>query len=106
MGNVKLFESKSIRSVWVESERKWYFSVHDVIEALTDSTDPRQYVKKMRSRDSILAGNWGTICTQVEMVAIDGKRRQTKAANTLKTVLHHPTVEIPTVIDKPLEAYT
>jgi hypothetical protein len=65
MGNVKLFESKSIRSVWVESEQKWYFSVHDVIEALTDSTDPRQYVKKMRSRDSILAGNWGTICTQV-----------------------------------------
>ena len=82
MANVKLFESKSIRSVWVESEKKWYFSVHDVIEALTDSTNPRQYVKKMRSRDSILADNWGTICTQVEMIALDGKRRLTIAANT------------------------
>lgn len=82
MANVKLFESKSIRSVWVESEQKWYFSVHDVIEALTDSTNPRQYVKKMRSRDSILADNWGTICTQVEMIALDGKRRLTIAANT------------------------
>ena len=82
MGNIKLFESKSIRSVWSETEQKWFFSVHDVIEALTDSADPRQYVKKMRSRDSILATNWGTICTQVEMIALDGKRRKTLAANT------------------------
>ena len=82
MGNIKLFESKSIRSVWSETEQKWFFSVHDVIEALTDSADPRQYVKKMRSRDSILATNWGTICTQVEMTALDGKRRKTLAANT------------------------
>lgn len=82
MGNIKLFESKSIRSVWVDAEQKWYFAVHDVIEALTGSADPRQYVKKMRSRDSVLAGNWGTICTQVEMVALDGKRRKTLAANT------------------------
>lgn len=81
MKSIKLFESKSIRSVWVDAEQKWYFSVHDVIEALTDSADPRQYVKKMRSRDSILAGNWGTICTQVEMIALDGKRRKTLAAN-------------------------
>ena len=81
MSGIKLFESKSIRSVWLDAEKKWYFSVHDVIEALTDSSDPRQYVKRMRSRDAALAVNWGTICTQVEMIALDGKRRKTLAAS-------------------------
>ncbi len=49
MANIKLFESKRIRSVWNEVESKWYFSVQDVIEVLTDSTDVKQYVKRMLS---------------------------------------------------------
>ena len=82
MNTIKLFESKKIRSVWNESEQKWYFSVHDVVEVLTDSADPKQYAKKLRSRDSELHSNWGTICTQVQMRAADGKMRKTIAANT------------------------
>ncbi|HMN23334.1 MAG TPA: hypothetical protein PL018_09125 [Ignavibacteriaceae bacterium] len=46
MSNIKLFESKKIRSTWNEEEQKWYFSVADVVEALTDSTDIKQYIKK------------------------------------------------------------
>lgn len=46
MSQIKLFESKQIRSVWNEKEEKWYFSVQDVIEVLTDSIDPKQYIKK------------------------------------------------------------
>lgn len=81
MPNIKLFESKKIRSVWNETEQKWYFSVADVVEALTDSTDIKQYVKRLRQRDEQLNSNWGTICTPLEMIAADGKKRKILAAN-------------------------
>ncbi len=79
---IKLFESRQIRSVWNEEEQKWYFSVQDVIEVLTDSADVKQYIKRMLSRDEQLKINWGTICTLVEMIAADGKNRKVQAANT------------------------
>ncbi len=82
MSNIKLFESKQIRSAFNDDEQKWYFSVQDVVEALTDSNDVKQYIKRIRSRDKQLSGNWGTICTPVEMVAADGKKRKIQAANT------------------------
>ncbi|MBN2766067.1 MAG: Bro-N domain-containing protein [Paludibacteraceae bacterium] len=82
MSQIKLFESKQIRSVWNEKEEKWYFSVQDVIEVLTDSIDPKQYIKRMLSRDQNLKAKWGTICTPVEMLAADGKRRKIQAADT------------------------
>lgn len=81
MSSIKLFESRKIRSVWDEKDSKWYFSVKDVVEALTDSSDPTQYVKKMLSRDELLKSNWGTICTLVEMHAADGKVRKVQAAD-------------------------
>ena len=83
---VQLFENRQIRSVWNAEQEEWYFSVHDVVEALTNSADPRQYVKKMRSRDQSLNANWGTICTQVKMAAADGKMRRITAANTYGTL--------------------
>ncbi len=76
MSSIKLFESRKIRSIWNEKENTWYFSVQDVVEALTDSLDVKQYLKKMLSRDALLKMNWGTICTLVEMQAADGKRRK------------------------------
>ena len=82
MSNIKLFESKQIRSVWNEEEQKWYFSVQDVIEVLTDTVDAKDYIKKMKKRDAALNSNWGTICPLVEMVAADGKKRKVQAANT------------------------
>ena len=82
MSNIKLFESKQVRSEWNEKEQKWYFSVQDVVEILTDSSDVKQYIKKMLSRDEQLKSNWGTICTLVEMEAADGKRRKVQAADT------------------------
>ncbi|MBL0051396.1 MAG: hypothetical protein IPP29_07735 [Bacteroidetes bacterium] len=58
MSNIKLFESKHIRTVWNEVEEKWYFVVEDVIAVLTDSIDPKQYIKRMRQRDFELAKGW------------------------------------------------
>ena len=80
--NLKTYEKQPIRTVWVEEQEEWFFSVVDVVAALTDSVDPKQYIKKMRSRDPELSRNWGTICTPVQMVAADGKKRRVQAATT------------------------
>ena len=81
-GIVKQFEDHQIRSAWNAEEERWYFSIVDVVGALTDSSDPKQYVKRMRSRDAELNANWGTICTPVRMMAADGKNREVQAATT------------------------
>ena len=73
--------SENIRYVWHKQEEEFYFSIVDVVQVLTDSADPKQYIKKMRSRDPQLNYNWGTICTPVPMVAADGKIRRIQAAN-------------------------
>lgn len=49
---IQLFEEKKVRTVWDDEQEKWYFSVADVVEVLTDSTDVKQYIKKMRMRDT------------------------------------------------------
>jgi DNA-damage-inducible protein D len=56
--SIKLFESKKIRTVWNEIGQKWYFVVEDVVFVLTDSKDPKQYIKRMRQRDKELAKGW------------------------------------------------
>lgn len=80
--NIQLFENKKIRTAWNEEKEEWYFSIADVVEVLTDSSDVKQYIKKMRSRDTELNLKWGTICTPVEMIANDGKNRKIQAADT------------------------
>ena len=78
--NIAVFKGKEIRKTIHKNE--WWFSVSDVVEALTDSADPKQYIKKMRQRDPELNSYWGTICTPLEITAPDGKMRETNCANT------------------------
>lgn len=80
--SIQLFEDRKIRTAWDEEKEEWYFSVQDVVAVLSESTDPKQYIKKMRARDPQLSANWGTICTPVQMLAADGKQRKVQAANT------------------------
>ena len=80
--SIQLFEDRKIRTTWDEEKEEWYFSVQDVVAVLSESTDPKQYIKKMRARDPQLSANWGTICTPVQMLAADGKQRKVQAANT------------------------
>lgn len=75
---IELFENRKIRSVWDEEREEWYFSVVDVVGALTDSANPTDYLKKMRKRDAELAAYLGTNCPQVEMLTATGKKRKTK----------------------------
>jgi prophage antirepressor-like protein len=81
MNTVKLFESKNIRSVWNEADEKWYFVVEDVISILTDSNDPKQYVKRMRKRDIELALGWVQIVPTL-LVETAGRKQKMGCANT------------------------
>lgn len=78
---IKLFEDKKIRIVWNEEDEKYYFAVADIVQVLTDSVNPRDYIKKMLRRDPELKSRWGTICPPTEMKAADGKRYKTQAAD-------------------------
>jgi len=77
---IAVFKGKEIRKTIHNDE--WWFSVSDVVEALTDSADPKQYIKRLRQRDKELSSYWGTICTPLAIQAPDGKIRGTNCANT------------------------
>lgn len=79
MSNIKLFESRQIRSVWNEAEEKWYFVVEDVVAVLTDSKDPKQYIKRMRQRDEALAQGWVQIVPTLSVETAGGKQKMSCA---------------------------
>ena len=78
---IQLFEGKKVRIVWDAEQEKYYFSIVDIVQVLTDSVDAKQYIKRLRTRDPELNIKWGTICTPVEMRAFDGKQRKVQAAD-------------------------
>jgi len=69
-----IFQGHGIRRTWFNEE--WWFSVIDIVQVLTDSKDSKQYIKKMRRRDEPLNIKWRTICTLLELIATDGKKRK------------------------------
>lgn len=86
MSNIKVFENKKIRTEWNEQEEDWYFSLVDIVAVLADTSNPTDYLKKMRKRDVELGAYLGTNCPQVEMVGQNGLKRKVLAGNT-KAVL-------------------
>lgn len=78
---IQLFADKQIRTYWDDDKELYYFCILDVVEALTDSNDPKQYIKRMRQRDPGLNSVWGTICTPHQFIASDGKRHQANCAS-------------------------
>ena len=83
---IKAFEGVNVRIVWDAEAEEYYFAVNDIVQVLTESADPKDYIKKMLKRDPELKSKWGTICPPVRMLAPDGKMRMTKAA-TLQGIL-------------------
>lgn len=79
---IVLFADKNIRSHWDAEQEEWFFSVVDVVAALTDSANPTDYLKKLRKRDEQLGEYLGTNCPQVAMPSASGKSRKTLAATT------------------------
>ena len=54
---IMLFDGQKVRSVWNEEDEKWYFSIVDIVEILSESNNPKQYIKKMKMRDESLASS-------------------------------------------------
>jgi len=79
--NITIFEGKKIRRVWDEKSETWYFSVVDIIQILTGTINPTDYLKKIRKRDLELGRYIGTNCPQIQMPTISGKKRLTLAGN-------------------------
>lgn len=77
MENIRLFETTKIRSFYHHDENQWYFSIVDIIEVLTNSVNPTDYLKKLRKRDTELGVYLGTNCPQVEMLNQSGIKRKT-----------------------------
>ncbi len=83
MDSIKLFEEKKVRTHWDEKKQQWYFSIIDVVEVLTSSTNPRDYWFKMKLRVRTEDGlELSTICRQLKLKATDGKMRETDVADT------------------------
>ena len=80
--SVKLFESQEIRSAWNEDEEEWYFSIVDVVGALTESQDGRKYWNKLKQRLKDEGNETVTNCHQLKLKAADGKMRLTDVATT------------------------
>ena len=72
---IKIFEDKKVRTVWDSETEQWYFCVVDVVEVLTDSKNPTDYIKKMKKRDPSLAEGWGQIVTPLSAQTAGGKQR-------------------------------
>ncbi len=75
MSNIKLFESKQIRTVWNEPDQKWYFVIADVVQVLTDTPNATDYIKKMRKRDELLSQGWGQLVTPLLVDTAGGKQK-------------------------------
>ncbi len=82
MSNIKLFESKQVRSHWDEKEGLWYFSIIDVIEVLTDSDRPRKYWSDLKTKLKKEGSQLSEEIGQLKMQATDGKYYKTDVADT------------------------
>ncbi len=83
--SIKLFEEKKVRTLWDEEQEKWYISIVDVVEILTDSQDfqrARKYWNKLKQRLKDEGNETVTNCHQLKMKAVDGKMRLTDVADT------------------------
>ena len=76
---IKIFQEQKVRSVWDEEKEEWYFSIVDVVGALTESANPTDYLKKMRKREPELGLYIGTNCPQILMTTSSGRKRKTLA---------------------------
>ncbi|WDI29471.1 BRO family protein [Glaesserella parasuis] len=79
--DIKLFEDKEVRSVWDEEQEKWYFSIIDVIEVLTENSRPRKYWSDLKTKLKKEGSELSEKIGQLKMLSPDGKMRLTDVAD-------------------------
>ena len=80
--SIKLFESKKIRTHWDEKEEKWYFSVIDVVEVLTESSVPKRYWSDLKKKLIMEGSQAYDKIVRLKLIADDGKNRETDTVDT------------------------
>lgn len=79
---IQLFEDKKVRTVWDSEQEKWYFSIVDVVQVLTDSPNARKYWSVLKTRLKKEGCELTTICSQLKLQSADGKFYKTDVADT------------------------
>lgn len=79
---IKLFNHKEIRTHWDDEQEKWYFSIVDVVGVLTESVNPNNYWKVLKSRLKKEGSQLVTNCNQLKMLSSDGRYYKTDVADT------------------------
>lgn len=79
---IQLFEERKVRTIWDDEDEKWYISIIDVVGALTDSPNPNNYWKVLKSRLKKEGSQLVTNCNQLKMQSSDGKFYKTDVADT------------------------
>ncbi|BDE91018.1 BRO-N domain-containing protein [Alistipes onderdonkii] len=79
---IQLFEQRKVRTVWDDETQKWYCSIVDVVAVLTDSPNPRKYWSVLKTRLKKEGSELATNCSQLKMLAVDGKYYKTDVADT------------------------
>ena len=79
---IQLFEEKKVRTVWDDEHEKWYFSIVDVVEVQTESTNPQTYWRVLKNRLKKEGNETVTNCNAFKLQAPDGKMRLTDVADT------------------------
>lgn len=80
--SLQLFENKKVRTLWDDTQEKWYFSIVDVIQILTDSSNPRKYWSVLKLRLNKEGSQLTSNCSQLKMPAADGKYYKTDVADS------------------------
>ena len=79
---IKLFEERKVRTIWDDTQEKWYFSIVDVVAILTDSSNPQTYWRVLKKRLKEEGNETVTNCNALKLEAADGKMRLTDVTDT------------------------
>ena len=94
---IRLFDSAQIRVVWDSETEKYYFSVVDVIQVLTDSENPQTYWRVLKKRLKDEGNETVTNCNALKLTAADGKKRLGRSVISSRRAVHftNPQDELP-----------
>ena len=80
--SIQIFEEKKVRTIWDDEQEKWYISIVDAVEVLTNSSNPRKYWSVLKTRLKAEGSQLATNCSQLKMQSADGKFYKTDVADT------------------------
>jgi len=95
INQIKLFETRQIRSKWQEKDKEWYFSIIDVVGILAESKNPRKYWSVLKTRLKKEGSEVATNCSQLKLKSSDGKFYKTDVANTKQLLRIIQTIRSP-----------